>query len=82
MMIPGHGNLTVDPLEMKQRQTDSFVYIHEMRNRILNGNQSQIDQLIEGCKFPRNMRKFHRNNQLLFEKERNKCGIKSQNILS
>lgn len=69
MLIPGHGNFTDDIEEMKKRQADSLAYIHEMREGIAQGNQEQIDMLIEGCRFPRNMKKFHKNNQQLFEIE-------------
>jgi hydroxyacylglutathione hydrolase len=70
-LVTGHGNYTQDPLEMKRRQTKDLAYIHAMRHAVAIQDQSFIDQMINSCPFPRNMRKFHRNNQLLFEKEAN-----------
>jgi hydroxyacylglutathione hydrolase len=69
LLVTGHGNATRDRSEMKKRQLDSLEYIHKMREHVLAKNQEGINQLIKGCKFPRNMKKFHYNNQLLFEKE-------------
>jgi hydroxyacylglutathione hydrolase len=69
LLVTGHGNATRDRSEMKKRQQDSLEYIHKMRELVLAKNQEGINQLIRGCKFPRNMKKFHYNNQLLFEKE-------------
>lgn len=68
-LIPGHGNSTTDLGEMKRRQASDYAYITGMRAAIRAGDQAAIDELIEGCKFPRNMRKFHRGNQSLFERE-------------
>jgi hydroxyacylglutathione hydrolase len=69
LLVTGHGNATRDRSEMKKRQQDSLDYIHKMRELVVEKNQEGINQLINGCKFPRNMKKFHYNNQLLFEKE-------------
>ncbi|SEN54682.1 MBL fold metallo-hydrolase [Paenibacillus sp. OV219] len=68
-LIPGHGNSTTEQTEMKRRQQADFAYIAAMREAIQAGDQATIDRLIEGCKFPRNMSKFHRGNQTLFERE-------------
>ncbi|REE68012.1 glyoxylase-like metal-dependent hydrolase (beta-lactamase superfamily II) [Paenibacillus taihuensis] len=68
-LIPGHGNSTTDHGEMKRRQESDLAYIAAMRAAVRAGDQAAIDRLIEGCKFPRNMRKFHRGNQTLFERE-------------
>jgi hydroxyacylglutathione hydrolase len=69
MFVPGHGQMTQDAGEMKRRQLKDLKYIHDMRKLVESGDQSQIDLLIEGCPFPRNMRKFHRNNRALLERE-------------
>jgi len=71
LLVTGHGNATRSCSEMKKRQEDSLNYIYKMRQFVLEKNQAEINQLISGCKFPRNMKKFHNNNQLLFEKELN-----------
>ncbi|MEB3102558.1 MBL fold metallo-hydrolase [Ferviditalea candida] len=69
MLIPGHGEFTRETAEMKRRQLESLRYIHEMRKYLAVGDQKRVDELISDCRFPRNQRKFHRNNQLLMEKE-------------
>lgn len=69
LLIPGHGSLTKDKQEMKKRQVDSLTYIRAMRRLIKEENQSAIDQLIEGYKFPTTMKKVHQDNQLLLKKE-------------
>ncbi|QHW32404.1 MBL fold metallo-hydrolase [Paenibacillus rhizovicinus] len=70
-LIPGHGASTTDKAEMKRRQTADVAYISAMRAGVRANDQQAIDALIEGCRFPRNMRKFHRANQTLFERELN-----------
>ncbi|WP_258881681.1 MBL fold metallo-hydrolase [Paenibacillus sp. sptzw28] len=69
LLITGHGDSTDQRAEMKRRQSDSLEYIRAMRSYILAGDQIRIDGLIANCRFPRNMRKFHKNNQLLIQKE-------------
>lgn len=69
MLLTGHGNETAHIVEMKKRQLDALRYIQKMRVAISVGNKTDIDDLIKDVPFPRNMRKFHRDNQLLFEKE-------------
>ncbi|NBD25264.1 MBL fold metallo-hydrolase [Paenibacillus glycinis] len=68
-LIPGHGASTTDKAEMKRRQAADYAYIAAMRAAVRAGDQASIDALIEGCRFPRNLRKFHRGNQALFERE-------------
>lgn len=69
LLVTGHGTPTRDYVEMKKRQQASLDYIHKMRAFIQEDNQEAINQLIDGCRFPRNMKKFHENNQLLFKSE-------------
>jgi hydroxyacylglutathione hydrolase len=70
LLVTGHGNPTKDRTEMKKRQQDSLEYIVKMRQYILTNNKEAIVQLINDCKYPRNMKKTHHNNTLLMEKER------------
>jgi glyoxylase-like metal-dependent hydrolase (beta-lactamase superfamily II) len=69
MLITGHGDFTDQRAEMKRRQSDALQYIRAMRSYILAGDQLRIDELIANCRFPINMRKFHKNNQLLIQRE-------------
>lgn len=68
-LIPGHGASTTEVAEIKRRQTADFAYIDAMRKAVPTRDQAAIDALIAGCRFPRNMLKFHRGNQALFERE-------------
>lgn len=70
LLVTGHGNPTRDIAEMRNRQQSSLEYIEKMRKFVMENNESGSMQLIGGCKFPRNMRKFHKQNYSLFEKER------------
>jgi hydroxyacylglutathione hydrolase len=69
LLITGHGNPTRDPAGMKHRQQASLTYIKKMREFVRENDAPGSMQLIEGCKFPRNMKKFHNQNYSLFEKE-------------
>ena len=69
ILVPGHGNPTRDVVQMKKRQHESLQYIHQMRELVKTENEEGIKRLIEGCKFPRNMEKFHHQNKLLFIQE-------------
>lgn len=71
ILIPGHGNPTRDVTEMRKRQRDSLEYIRQMRKLVLTDDEEGMDRLIKGCKFPRNMKKFHDQNRLLMKQELN-----------
>ncbi|MBY0098168.1 MBL fold metallo-hydrolase [Mesobacillus maritimus] len=72
LLVTGHGNPTRDPAEMKNRQQASLSYIKKMREYVKENNESGSLSLIEGCKFPRNMKKFHKQNYSLLEKEQSR----------
>lgn len=69
MLVTGHGNYTTDKGEMMKRHKDSLNYIHTMREAVSRGDQTAIDEIIAGCPFPRNLKRYHSDNQTLFEKE-------------
>jgi glyoxylase-like metal-dependent hydrolase (beta-lactamase superfamily II) len=69
LLLPGHGEPTASVEEMRRRQRSDLAYIHSMRSCLAAGDEAGIDALIAGCRFPRNMGKFHRNNRTLFEAE-------------
>ncbi|MFC4779373.1 MBL fold metallo-hydrolase [Paenibacillus sp. GCM10023252] len=69
LLVPGHGEPTDSREEMLRRKKDSIAYIDRMREATLSRNQASIDRIIDGCRFPRNLRKFHQGNQRLFERE-------------
>jgi hydroxyacylglutathione hydrolase len=69
IVYPGHGQVTEDLQEIKQRQEESLSYIHDLRRAIRNNNQVEVDELIKGCLFPRFMKKAHMENQTKLIKE-------------
>ncbi|XKG66890.1 MBL fold metallo-hydrolase [Mesobacillus maritimus] len=69
LLVTGHGNPTRDRSEMKNRKQVSLDYIEKMREFVIGNDESGSMELIEDCKFPRNMKKFHKQNYSLFEKE-------------
>ncbi|ULO07335.1 MBL fold metallo-hydrolase [Paenibacillus sp. 19GGS1-52] len=69
LMVPGHGETTGSLNELRRRRDAGLNYIMNMRVAVASGVQGNIDQLIAGCAFPRNMTKFHQSNQLLFQNE-------------
>jgi len=72
LLVTGHGNPTRIHSEMKNRQQLSLDYIEKMRGFVKGNDETGSMQLIEGCKFPRNMKKFHKQNYSLFEKEQSR----------
>ncbi|MBJ6363990.1 MBL fold metallo-hydrolase [Paenibacillus sp. MAHUQ-46] len=69
MLVPGHGQFTEDIEEIRRRQDKDEHYIHSLRSAIVAGDEQRMAALIQGCPYPRNMQQFHRNNQLLIERE-------------
>ncbi|WP_410513148.1 MBL fold metallo-hydrolase [Paenibacillus sp. BR2-3] len=69
LLVPGHGEATQHPHEMRRRRDQSVNYIRAMRRLVAAGEQEAVDRLIEGCAFPRNMSKFHQSNQKQFQSE-------------
>lgn len=74
LFVTGHGTPTRNTVEMKKRQQESLEYIYNLRKLILEKNEEEIQQIINGCKFPRNMKKYHRENVLLFTRELENTG--------
>ena len=69
LLVTGHGNATSDVVEMRKRQQDALDYIQGLRKMIFKNNQTGLAQLIEGCRFPRNLQKCHQQNILQIQKE-------------
>jgi len=69
LLLPGHGSPTDVPAEMKRRQAEGLAYIAAMREAVAAGDGERIDGIVAGCRFPRNLGKFHRSNRELFERE-------------
>ncbi|WP_083886302.1 MBL fold metallo-hydrolase [Paenibacillus sonchi] len=69
LLIPGHGEAAESLLEIECRRVAGLGYIRSLRAAVAAGDQAAADRLIAGCAFPRNMRKFHRSNQELLERE-------------
>lgn len=75
LLITGHGNPTANLEEMKKRLGDAQRYINQLRKYIQEGNDKGLQQLIADYKFPRNMRKSHKANEILIMNElmKQKC---------
>lgn len=69
LLIPGHGNATNDLLEIKKRQKEALIYIQQTRKFVMDNDASGLERLIEGCLFPRNLRKCHEKNIRQIKKE-------------
>lgn len=69
LLIPGHGNVTEDQMEMQRRRLASESYIVRMRQAVKNNSQTAMDALIAECPFPRNMRRYHEHNRRLLTEE-------------
>lgn len=69
LLVPGHGEAADSLPEISRRKAAGLDYIHNLRTAIAEGKQEDIERLIDGCAFPRNMAKFHRSNRELIEKE-------------
>ncbi|MNC44854.1 hypothetical protein D3C75_937780 [compost metagenome] len=74
LLIPGHGEAAESLLEIERRRDAGLDYIRSLRAAVAAGDQAAVEQLIAGCAFPRNMRKFHRSNQELMEQELSGAG--------
>lgn len=69
LLVPGHGLITGEYDEIIRRQQESLKYIRELRNAVLNNAQKKIDDMIEGCLFPRFMKKCHYENRDIIKSE-------------
>lgn len=72
LLVTGHGNAASDTLDMKKRQNDALHYIQTLRKMVIEKDQTGLERLIAGSKFPRNMEKCHQQNILQLEKELNR----------
>nr|WP_246439208.1 MBL fold metallo-hydrolase [Bacillus benzoevorans] len=72
LLVTGHGNPTSDRLAMRKRQQVAQDYIQKMRKLIMEDDQNGLQQLIKGCKFPRNLEKCHQQNIGQLQKELNR----------
>jgi hydroxyacylglutathione hydrolase len=68
-ILPGHGNLTSDPVEMRRRITAAEQYILDLRAEVTRRKSVDIDNFIKSFRFPIHMRRYHEENRLLIERE-------------
>ncbi len=69
ILVPGHGQVATDQIEMRRRQRQSFDYIHTLREHIAANDQPAIDKMLESYAFPLGMKSFHDGNQTLMRAE-------------
>ncbi len=70
VLVPGHGQVTTDQAEMRERQQRSFDYIAALRDYITSGDQAAIDRMPAEYAFPLGIASFHAGNQKLMRQER------------
>lgn len=68
-LVPGHGQVTTDQGQMRERQQRSFAYIRELRAHLAAGDQDAIDAMLAEYAFPLGMKSFHEGNQKLMREE-------------
>ncbi|WP_116125818.1 MBL fold metallo-hydrolase [Lewinella sp. IMCC34183] len=64
-LVPGHGDSTDDPAEMRRRLTESRAYLDELEESIRRGTPFDLDRLFTRYRFPGVMRTFHAGNEEL-----------------
>lgn len=69
VLVPGHGQVATDQAEMRQRQRQSFDYIHTLRRHLVANDQLATDEMLEKYAFPLGMKSFHDGNQTLMRAE-------------
>ena len=69
VLVPGHGQVTTDQAETRQRQQQSFDYITALRGFLAAGDQAAIDAMPAYSAFPSGMAGFHAGNQKLMREE-------------
>jgi hydroxyacylglutathione hydrolase len=73
MLLPGHGNITCDHVEMRSRISNSEQYIHALRaeaaQNMNTANNEQWEEFLVNSRFPRHMRHYHEENQSLVARE-------------
>jgi hydroxyacylglutathione hydrolase len=73
LFIPGHGDVSDSPTEMKERLLEARSYIRELRECIRQDRSFPMEKLWERYRFPIGMKAFHEANvKLMMEEERGK----------
>jgi len=69
LLIPGHGDATMDEAEMINRIQDSSAYIRSVREALQDGKEFSTEALFQHYGFPGIMQKYHDENVALLKKE-------------
>lgn len=69
VLIPGHGDVCYDKLEMQQRIKESFDYIQHLENSVKTGKGFDFEKLMKRYQFPGIMQKFHAANVAVLKSE-------------
>lgn len=69
MLIPGHGDYTIEQREMKKRIEDSNQYLKNLKEHCQGKQVFDFDEYVKRYSFPKVMHKFHEANLKLVEKE-------------
>ena len=63
LLIPGHGDPTDDPEEMRQRLTDARRYLDDLEYSVRSGQSFDLARLFRRYRFPKVMQSFHAANR-------------------
>lgn len=69
ILIPGHGDYCTDKKEMLLRIKESYDYISELETSVVKGKAFDFERLFNRYQFPSIMKKFHKGNVALLQKE-------------
>ncbi len=69
LLVPGHGDLTEDPGEMRKRLEDSRSYLLTLRHCVAEDRECPEDHFLKGYRFSRGLRGEHRKNVEFIRKE-------------
>lgn len=70
LLVPGHGKVATERAEILTRKNEALGYLAELRQRVAEGRDFDVEKLWRRYRFPRSMRKFHEENVALMRNER------------
>jgi glyoxylase-like metal-dependent hydrolase (beta-lactamase superfamily II) len=69
MLVPGHGDIAFDNVEIQKRKAENLQYIFDLREAVSAGKQFDLESLLKKYRFPGIMTQFHEGNIKLLKKE-------------
>ncbi len=68
-LIPGHGDIAFDKMEIQKRKAENLQYISDLREAVSTGNRFDLESILKKYRFPAIMTKFHEGNVEVLKKE-------------